>query len=1440
MEKLRRSLMATCSVGFMAMMTLLVVGGVAQAAPQYTVTCSSCHSMPPLDGATRNPDNGAFVGNHQTHQPAGASIENCALCHNAAGYTTSHMNGQISFKSALNASPKAGAQYYVGGSPVTFKNQTSIPTLGSCQNVNCHFESTTPVWGSATYNNADNDCNNCHSYPGPSGSHAKHDQYYTWGTNGCAKCHPDYKTGLKFSHATSAGNRGIKVAMTDVTSTPAYSGTGLNYLPSQSGARTFGNCSNLYCHSDGTKNTAYTTQANPAWSNAAGTLNCSGCHVTGLTLNTGSHLRHVDSTMSADFACYKCHAATVNSTNAVVSLADHVDRLVTVKYSNTSTAVNGTYNGVNASTGKTALTPGTRNATCTNIYCHSYGTAASGTFRVMSTARWGGAMPTSCTGCHGGASATNSKFRLMSTGKHNKHIRGTNYAAANQYYNYGCVECHNTTVSSNTNVNNAANHVNYKVDVSFPATWGGTYSNTGHKPGDQTGTCSNVYCHSNGQLATPIFRSLTGSKIWWGSAGSLGCSGCHGYGTTGTYNVTRLSGKHGAHLSITANTELGKAFACSDCHAQVRQTSWVDRNLHSNRMVNYSGTLAGKIVGDARGVTCANLYCHSDGKGQFKSMTTDNWMSGTNLNCTGCHGSSTPSAFTSQFGEPNYVSTGVNQLRSNSHQKHVDAATDCYLCHRKTVSSTTNAIWTHISTTHVSGKLNIRFAKPNAFTTMSGVYNPTARTCSTTYCHGTAASPAWGDVTTCATCHANQGAGTQAAVFNGAHAQHSDWATAGRYTYACENCHSFKSPSPAGHAKGGVSANQAAEVKFYNGAFTNWTSTSYGDESAKRYKYRALNSNPYGATAPTPGYVAGGSVAGTDNGFNWTAGTCSNVWCHSNANPVGDGVTSTSNIYATAPAWNTTITNCVACHGDKASTGSAALSPAHARHVVASGMNYGCVVCHADTVATDTTLNASTGIALHVNGVKDVKMSAGTYNSGTLTCSTTTCHATASPQWNAKTSGACGTCHLGTASTVGGLINTYGHFAHFSTVGASSKNYGPNYLSTNDTQCAQCHVGYTETAATHANGTKNTTLTTCTTACHPSAGMAAPLTAWTAGTVTCESCHVGTASVINSVTAPIKGAFATYGHGTGNIGAGKTGNACTDCHERNARHLSPRLGDNNRLKAAMGSGFNKDDNNPCTYCHNTTIVGVQYRNLPGHFTATLDSKSAVGCRNCHDPHGSGANSHMIKSQIAFFSTTTQAISFTGTEFVNTVTNRGLCQVCHRSTKYYRAGVPETVHFATNCLQCHTHAGGGIAAFAASACDSCHGYPPVARNVGYTLKSNIGKLGNYTGARFEDYSGGGGAHSVAAHVSPTARPSDGFTACTTCHFDGVNSHNGTTPVKSNIGNVTVKLTQKRQFKPGVQSIYTSAKFLTPPNNKTGTCYNLNCHFQKVPFKWSSEK
>src|SRR4051794_29015540 len=60
----------------------LACTGVAQAGPQYTLTCVFCHRMAPLDAepGTKDPSIGAFSGSHQAH--ANNSRSSCAKCHN--------------------------------------------------------------------------------------------------------------------------------------------------------------------------------------------------------------------------------------------------------------------------------------------------------------------------------------------------------------------------------------------------------------------------------------------------------------------------------------------------------------------------------------------------------------------------------------------------------------------------------------------------------------------------------------------------------------------------------------------------------------------------------------------------------------------------------------------------------------------------------------------------------------------------------------------------------------------------------------------------------------------------------------------------------------------------------------------------------------------------------------------------------------------------------------------------------------------------------------------------------------------------------------------------------------------------------------------------------------------------------------------------------------
>src|SRR5450631_4082378 len=141
--------------------------------------CYDCHGstgdMRPLDTTAtsapsyRNISTGNFKGNHRTHMGVAvpsANIFTCSPCHvvPAAG-DNSHRNGVITLNANINNS--SPGTYNKGAGVVTFWNQTSVPVLGTCQNINCHFQATTPTWGSSNYVSP-TDCDKCHGNP-PSG-----------------------------------------------------------------------------------------------------------------------------------------------------------------------------------------------------------------------------------------------------------------------------------------------------------------------------------------------------------------------------------------------------------------------------------------------------------------------------------------------------------------------------------------------------------------------------------------------------------------------------------------------------------------------------------------------------------------------------------------------------------------------------------------------------------------------------------------------------------------------------------------------------------------------------------------------------------------------------------------------------------------------------------------------------------------------------------------------------------------------------------------------------------------------------------------------------------------------------------------------------------------------------------------------------------------------
>lgn len=169
-----------------------------------SLMCFDCHGTKitqdnrPVDSPYRNISTGGFRGNHKNHLGYGAIPGSCQKCHpGSAGFVSGHRDGQIKISGNINSSPlvttynnttTAFPQRAVYAVTTSASQQNTYPALGTCNNVNCHFENPTPVWGTDALT-FPNDCSRCHGTPpssgatGAAGSHGRHDVYYG-GVNG--------------------------------------------------------------------------------------------------------------------------------------------------------------------------------------------------------------------------------------------------------------------------------------------------------------------------------------------------------------------------------------------------------------------------------------------------------------------------------------------------------------------------------------------------------------------------------------------------------------------------------------------------------------------------------------------------------------------------------------------------------------------------------------------------------------------------------------------------------------------------------------------------------------------------------------------------------------------------------------------------------------------------------------------------------------------------------------------------------------------------------------------------------------------------------------------------------------------------------------------------------------------------------------------------------
>jgi predicted CxxxxCH...CXXCH cytochrome family protein len=362
----------------------------------FGAACDICHGYPPPPLASP-PTGSTTQGAHQFHVTTKGYA--CAICHyQSVGTGTTHNNTIISIGFVDILGIYTGGSYD-GQTTAYYESthaSTSVSKTGSktCSNIYCHGGTmspngglyTSPVWDAGT--NAYS-CGNvpngaCHgasiSNPPTRGSHPKHVNSAVTGMQlSCSECHYNnsHVDGSIQWDFDEAGDTRLAGALYR----SAASGS-LSPVPSLS----YGQCTNLYCHSDGRRDTATRIYRAPQWGSSG--TGCNFCHGTGNpagapdypnggagSATANSHYAHVADAGGSyqSTRCTWCHNQTTTN-GTTVNTPPHLNQTIDVVLSST-------YGGTYSLPGKT----------CSNVACHGTGTEAV-------APQWGG--DAKCTDCH--------------------------------------------------------------------------------------------------------------------------------------------------------------------------------------------------------------------------------------------------------------------------------------------------------------------------------------------------------------------------------------------------------------------------------------------------------------------------------------------------------------------------------------------------------------------------------------------------------------------------------------------------------------------------------------------------------------------------------------------------------------------------------------------------------------------------------------------------------------------------------------------------------------------------------------------------------------------------------------------------------------------------------------------------------------------------------
>ncbi len=674
------------------------------------IECYQCHGTTapvgevsdyrPVDAPYRNITSGGFQGSHRNHMAKPGSPAQCAKCHpGSETYSMGHRDGYIKAAANINDSPSPFKALYKNSTSSFFQtdDKTAGNALGSCSNVNCHFESPTPSWGSVNLvppaPGAPNGCTTCHTAPAgeaapADGSHPtatvgsgkKHGDYLGTDTYSCGHCHVDHNgENTPFSHATSVGKRPLIVRFTSFPNSGGTYHRDLSYpsyLPSQLPLRN-GDCSDLYCHSNGAPFDKPNLFATAPW---GGTLTCSSCHGGGGSATTlsGRHDSHVDEA-SYNYSCEWCHNDTVSGRDAIKDRSRHVmnrEKDVAIKDG-------GTYNG---------------DKSCSSLYCHSDARSN----EPVASLKWGDAKSSArCFSCHKGltsdstsancavilgnwSSATQTCTPSLSMTS-NGHAR---LVGPQWIRKYPCNYCHNATVSDSGAIKNKTRHVDKIKDVVIHPKWNIVGKpEPGYDPENRV--CTNVYCHSDGTTNPETVRPFAWTE------NKTNCNSCHGHPLQSCATATCHDGR--------IDPVTGKKWDLPLIYGNQSSYDWPDGQKWKSAIPMFKN--------EGAGTPRANSHS--------RHVETD-------FTCDRCH-------FTTI--------------------KKADDSCSTPSCHGQNTKAMGEI-------SHLEAAFHVNRSKDVVFRNNSGTYNDQTKTCTNTVCHiGT--QPQWGSSVSsaviCLDCHGSTG-----------------------------------------------------------------------------------------------------------------------------------------------------------------------------------------------------------------------------------------------------------------------------------------------------------------------------------------------------------------------------------------------------------------------------------------------------------------------------------------------------------------------------------------------------------------------------------------------------------------------------------------------------------------------------------------------------------